>query len=188
MKKLMIATAIALMAIASQAATASWKVTAGNLYNSTASSVKYSGTAYIYDSGSISMAALFAAVDAATTASYNFAGTAAGTVTIANGSVASTGNTFSYGESGNNYSFYLVVVEGDNLYFSNEKADLSAANPPAVGTIGFASQNNSTTTFSNLAPADGFQGAGKWSTVPEPTSGLLLLLGMAGLALRRKVA
>lgn len=34
-------------------------------------------------------------------------------------------------------------------------------------------------------------GAGDWSTmaaVPEPTSGLLLLLGMAGLALRRKQA
>ena len=32
------------------------------------------------------------------------------------------------------------------------------------------------------------QGAGKWSAVPEPTSGLLMLLGMAGLALRRKRA
>lgn len=32
------------------------------------------------------------------------------------------------------------------------------------------------------------QGAGKWTAVPEPTSGLLLLLGMAGLALKRKVA
>ena len=29
---------------------------------------------------------------------------------------------------------------------------------------------------------------GKWSAVPEPTSGLLLLLGMAGLALKRKRA
>lgn len=30
--------------------------------------------------------------------------------------------------------------------------------------------------------------AGNWQTVPEPTSGLLLLLGMAGLALKRKRA
>lgn len=32
------------------------------------------------------------------------------------------------------------------------------------------------------------QGAGKWTAAPEPTSGLLLLLGMAGLALKRKRA
>lgn len=30
--------------------------------------------------------------------------------------------------------------------------------------------------------------AGSWSAVPEPTSGLLMLLGMAGLALRRRRA
>ena len=29
---------------------------------------------------------------------------------------------------------------------------------------------------------------GKWSAVPEPTSGLLLLLGVAGIALKRKRA
>ena len=31
-------------------------------------------------------------------------------------------------------------------------------------------------------------GASQWSTVPEPTSGLLMLVGLAGLALRRKRA
>ena len=31
-------------------------------------------------------------------------------------------------------------------------------------------------------------GGGSWGAVPEPTSGLLMLLGMAGLALRRKRA
>ena len=31
-------------------------------------------------------------------------------------------------------------------------------------------------------------GASEWSTVPEPTSGLLMLVGLAGLALRRKRA
>ncbi|MBR4616199.1 MAG: PEP-CTERM sorting domain-containing protein [Kiritimatiellae bacterium] len=32
------------------------------------------------------------------------------------------------------------------------------------------------------------QNASNWAAVPEPTSGLLLLLGMAGLALKRKRA
>lgn len=33
-----------------------------------------------------------------------------------------------------------------------------------------------------------FSGVANWQAVPEPTSGLLMLLGMAGLALRRKRA
>ena len=33
-----------------------------------------------------------------------------------------------------------------------------------------------------------FEGGGTWTAVPEPTSGLLLLVGVAGLALRRKRA
>ena len=48
-------------------------------------------------------------------------------------------------------------------------------------------------TVSSMAWAVGtgsisFEGNGTWTAVPEPTSGLLMLLGMAGLALRRKRA
>lgn len=44
-------------------------------------------------------------------------------------------------------------------------------------------------SFSNLASASSsYATVGGWTAVPEPTSGLLMLLGMAGLALRRKRA
>lgn len=68
----------------------------------------------------------------------------------------------------------------------------------ATGTIGGAGQDPSpfidTTaataagTFEAGAGAFAENGAGWYAPVPEPTSGLLLLLGMAGLALRRKQA
>lgn len=46
-----------------------------------------------------------------------------------------------------------------------------------------------TPTFENLASTLGYSsGDTSWQSVPEPTSGLLMLLGMAGLALRRKRA
>ena len=43
-------------------------------------------------------------------------------------------------------------------------------------------------TYGGLAGTDTAGSKGAWSVVPEPTSGLLMLLGMAGLALRRKRA
>ena len=46
------------------------------------------------------------------------------------------------------------------------------------------SKGNAPSIFANVASATG----GGWQSVPEPTSGLLMLLGMAGLALRRRRA
>lgn len=188
LKKLMVVAAAAMMAFVSQAATANWKVTAGNIFDSSGTSTKYAGTAYVFDAGVFAMASLYAAYEA--DRGYDFAASAAVSVTIANGVVTTSGNTFSYGESGNYYDFYMVIVDGDNIYFSNQKNNLAAQNPPAVCGIILSSQNNGSTTFSGTAApvGMGFQGAGKWSNVPEPTSGLLLLLGAAGLALRRRRA
>ena len=76
-------------------------------------------------------------------------------------------------------SVYAVTVSGsDATEYNYVQQNLSAlvyggaATPP--GTF-------STTTTALLAGQ-----SGSFSSVPEPTSGLLLLVGMAGLALRRK--
>ena len=43
-------------------------------------------------------------------------------------------------------------------------------------------------TGTPLNSANGYAGGAWYTAVPEPTSGLLMLLGMAGLALKRKRA
>lgn len=67
---------------------------------------------------------------------------------------------------------YAIVLDKneENYLVLDEKTMEIAANGSTY-TFGWTSFNNKTTD---------------WQAVPEPTSGLLLLLGVAGLALRRK--
>ena len=69
-----------------------------------------------------------------------------------------------------NYSFYFTSTDADGNTYKSETVTATA-----LGT-GFGSIT--------------FEGGGTWTAaaVPEPTSGLLLLLGVAGLALKRKRA
>ena len=83
---------------------------------------------------------------------------------------------------GDNLVFVIVdgsVADGSKYWVVNDYAIPSASvfEPPATGTaitVNFATQ--------------GTVGSGTFTAAPEPTSGLLLLLGMAGLALKRKRA
>ena len=75
----------------------------------------------------------------------------------------------------------------DGVYIS----DYAAITESDVGysEVVFGSQNAYSTAFKDATA--GYTGAGWYSqasAVPEPTSGLLMLLGMAGLALRRRRA
>lgn len=170
-------------AVFAHAAAANWKASASGMYNgtgSTADSALYSGTAYVFDAGVTSQAALFALLEGGAT----IGASTAGYVTSATFDEGAFGGlNFSNGEQGGgSYTYYFVIVDGDNAYFSNEKA--ATANGTATAkNVGFGAQSGSSSL-----PASGFQGAGAWSSVPEPTSGLLMLLGMAGLALRRRRA
>lgn len=185
MKKLIIAAAVVCTAVFAHAAAANWKASASGMYNgtgSTADSALYSGTAYLFDAGVTSQASLFALIEANTTIGTSTAGYVA---TATFDSEGYFGNLqFSNGEQGGgSYTYYFVIVDGDKAYFSNEKAVTANATVTAKN-VGFSAQSGS----SALPMGTGFQGAGKWSAVPEPTSGLLVLLGMAGLALRRRRA
>ena len=81
-----------------------------------------------------------------------------------------------------NYDFYYVFVK-DNDYWVSAKQTVS---------IGLETDTAPSVTFAQASGTDLLSGAKSGSfggaPVPEPTSGLLILLGVAGLALRRRRA
>ena len=91
-----------------------------------------------------------------------------------------------YGFDDGEYSFtkyFQSGLAGDYLAVMTYAAD--------DGTSWFRVFGNTAESDGNVTmdPGSGVGGADKWTrVVPEPTSGLLLLLGVAGLALRRKRA
>ena len=94
--------------------------------------------------------------------------------TAANGTVASKAFSSDTLAGGKYYDFFFTIEDG-NKTFTSQSVNVGAQ-ATSVATI----------TFGNMATAT--QNASNWAAVPEPTSGLLLLLGMAGLALKRKRA
>ncbi len=96
------------------------------------------------------------------------------TATAANGVVAATTFSSDSFTAGVNYDFYFVIDDGSSTFTSATKSVLAQAD--ATANVAFGNMTSQTQNAANWSSAD----------VPEPTSGLLLLLGVAGLALRRK--
>ena len=188
MKKLMIALVAVAMGIAANAASYSWSATSGRLLNGTGNSgsANYitSGTAYLLFTDVMSQSAVVSAfaADAATAAS-TVATKALSTGAVGADARISDGAAFTYDATADKTA-YFVLFNGENMFVS----DVATASYLAVGTSPI--EFGSLTASSKPVPLDanaGYSAAG-WYTqsVPEPTSGLLMLLGMAGLALRRR--
>lgn len=80
--------------------------------------------------------------------------------------------------TGGSQDFYLIIINAGQItdasyFYVSDKVTVNV--DASLDTkIAFGSQQTGTSAVSN------------WTAVPEPTSGLLILLGMAGLALRRR--
>ena len=174
MKKLLIALAAVVAVGAVQAASVSWKTTAVKIMNGAGDGVVSAGTATDYTATVVFWDANDNLLDLGTSA----AGAVDSTASMSQyfGTVA---DVFE-----NNKSYYAqLTLASDKWTITSEKAQFSIGDQDA--TINFTNGSG----FSDATAKISYTaGAGGWAAVPEPTSGLLMLLGVAGLALRRKRA
>ena len=158
MKKILILATLAFAGILGNAATFRWS--ASEIYSPTDSTALYSGTASLY-CDVISSSAI-------------------ATATITDGKITASQTTFNDDSfatkfaASTDYDFYFVIT--DSTYSYTSAVATKTAQATSTVTIAFGSQATATKDPAN------------WGAVPEPTSGLLMLLGVAGLALRRKRA
>ena len=191
MRKVLILITIAMFVIVSNAATINWTIT--NVYSSNNSTVRGAGysallflTANTSNVENLTLTTLSDVTSLIGTSGWesSIANKYSASATLnANGGLVmqATGISSAF-ESGSVSGFAIIfdagsLADAQHYYLVNTGADseVSFASSMASKTLNFGTQ------------AEASQSSSNWVAIPEPTSGLLMLLGVAGLALRRKI-
>lgn len=173
MKKIMIALAAIALAVSANAAAMKWNtgklmmVDADGAYTSTTLFAGKSGVTdfvmniYLYDTDGTTLLETVTKTAAPTAPTSALSGT--------------------FETAVENGSTYYVAIDA-TANFGNGSAQTFLNTDKAAVAVGATGDGLANLTSMGVISSTGTQ----WSAVPEPTSGLLLLLGVAGLALRRK--
>ena len=191
MKKLMIALAAVAVAAVTQAASVDWSVGKNSWTLDSGSYAAAGYTVYLIN-GATSLETIAAAIDSTTGAFDADQSWVYGSSVTANakGTVAELTTTTDKLTRGTSYDFSVLIVDagatGGPKYMVSSTYNQAAykVGDDEATTVAFGSDRLGANALTAASAANGWAAA----AVPEPTSGLLLLLGVAGLALKRKRA
>lgn len=177
MKKLIVVMCAAMFGLATQASTVNWSFS----WATDASGNDLSGgTAYLMNVATMTTEAADAALTAKT---FDTSKALASSDITTDASKGAHGGGVNTVDLTGNQTFYAVIVSGDNY-------GITQTVPVTMKTLGdtavaFAELSDDSGVSSMTWKPGGVAG-GSSGDIPEPTSGLLLLVGGAMLALRRK--
>ena len=170
MKKLIIVAA-GMLALSASAATCNWS--ADGICNYGTDTLNNGYAAYFFETATLSKDAAISAIN-----SKNLSFTSSGIVDDALADGELYGTTTGYGNK--------ETISGYLLVFDN--ANASAATHYYISDVDSATTGASGQAANIYFDASATANASAWTAIPEPTSGLLMLVGLAGLALRRRRA